>query len=59
MNKEYRKYTDDTYSEMLKDRNLDKPIKKGYDYSKIRVKNSEDWHKFEFRKKGNENKLSS
>jgi hypothetical protein len=37
---------DNTYERMLKERNLDKPIKKGYDYSKIRVKNSEDWHKF-------------
>jgi hypothetical protein len=51
-NREYRKYTDNTYSEMLKEKGIDNHPKKGYDYSKIRVKNSEDWHKFEFRKRG-------
>jgi len=48
---------DNTYERMLKERGIDIKPEIGIQYSRIRVKNSEDWHKF--RKAGDEDKLSS
>ena len=37
---------DNTYERMLKERGIDIKPEVGIQYSRIRVKNSEDWHKF-------------